>query len=337
MPKRIGLAIVVLVSTLVLRLERAGAAEPLAVVDGEVITADEVEAAIAPQLHRLEEQMYRLKRQKLEALITDRLLAREASRRNLTVAALIDAEVTAKAAPVTEEDVENFRQANKERLRGDDARQRERIRSHLQQRNLIAQREAFVQSLRSRAKVVVHLPAPPIFRAAVSGEGDRTRGGAGAPVTIVEFSDFECPFCKRAQPVLTQVLARYGNRVKLIYRDFPLEREHPLARPAAEAARCAHDQGKFWNYHDLLYANAPKLTPADLRGYAQNVGLDLGAFEQCLTSRRHSAAIDRDVDEGRHLGVDGTPGFFINGRPLRGAQPLEVFVGIIDEELARTH
>jgi protein-disulfide isomerase len=161
------------------------------------------------------------------------------------------------------------------------------------------------------------------------------RGPAGATVTIVEFSDFHCPFCRRAQPTLSELLTRYGDRVKLVYRDFPIDQLHPQARLASEAARCAHEQGRFWPYHDLLYANAPKASPDDLKSYARTTGLELASFEQCLSSGKHRTAVQNDIEEGARVGVTGTPTFFINGRQLGGAQPLERFVEVIEEELAR--
>ncbi len=173
------------------------AGEPLAEVDGEAIAAEEVEKAIAAQLSKLEEQIYNLKRQKLEALIAERLLTQEAAKRGTTIQALLDAEVTTKVALVTEQEIETFYQANKARLKGDEATVREQIRAHLQKQKLAAQREAFVQSLRSQATVVVHLNAPAVFRAEVSVDGAPFKGSGTAPVTIVEFSDFHCPFCKR--------------------------------------------------------------------------------------------------------------------------------------------
>jgi protein-disulfide isomerase len=123
--------------------------------------------------------------------------------------------------------------------------------------------------------------------------------------------------------------------VRLVYRDFPIDGLHPQARRAAEAARCAHDQGKFWEYHDVLFTQAPKATPDDLGRYAAQVGLDRAAFDRCLTERAHRATVERDLDEGRRLGITGTPAFFINGRALIGAQPLEAFVRVVEEELAR--
>ncbi len=309
--------------------------EPLAEVDGVAITAGEVEQAIGAPLRTLEEQVYNLKRQKLEALIADRLLAQEAAKRGLTVQGLLDAEVTAKVAAVTDQEVENFYQVNKAQIKGEEASAREQIRAYLLNQRVMAQRQAYVQSLRSQAKIVVHLEAPPIFRVELSVDGAPFKGPVAAPVTLVEFTDFHCPFCKQVQRTLDQLLAKYDGKVKLVYRDFPIDQLHPQARRAHEAARCAHEQGKFWPYHDLLYANAPKASPDDLKQYAGEVGLDLPAFEQCLGSRKYQAAIQTDIDEGSRAGVTGTPAFFINGRLLSGAQPLDSFVPLIEQELAR--
>jgi protein-disulfide isomerase len=279
--------------------------------------------------------MYDLKRRELEALIAQRLLAQEAAKRGTSVAALLDAEVTAKVGLVTQQEIEAFYQANKARLPGDEAAARERVRAFLQQQKLAAQRERFVGSLRSQAKVLVRLQPLPVVRLDVSIDGAPFRGPDGAPVTLVEFSDFHCPFCKQVQATLIQVLARFPGKVRLAYRDFPIDSLHPQARRAAEAARCAQDQGKFWDYHDLLFANAPNTTPEELTRYAQQVGLDLTKFERCLSDGVHRAAVQRDLDEGIRLGITGTPTFFVNGRPLSGAQPLEAFARVIEEELAR--
>jgi len=167
-------------------------------------------------------------------------------------------------------------------------------------------------------------------------EGAPSKGPAAALVTIVEFSDFHCPYCRTVVPTIAQVLARYPDKVRLVYRDFPLDGLHPGARRASEAARCAGDQGKFWAYHDLIYAAEPDSSPEQLKRFAQQAGLDVGAFEGCLASGKHRPAVQQDVDEGIRLGVEGTPAFFINGRMLAGAQPLEAFVRIIDDELEST-
>ena len=312
---------------------QAGMPAPLAEVEGEAITAEDLERALGAKLRKLEEQIYDLKRSQLDTLIADRLLAQEAAKRGTSVAALLDAEVTAKVGLVTEQEVEKFYRANKARLRGEEAAVREQIRTHLQQQTLAAQSARFVETLRSQAKIVDRLQAPPVVRVEVPIDGAPVRGLATAPVTLVEFSDFHCPFCKQVQSTLKQLLERYPGKVKLVYRDFPIDSLHPEARRAAEAARCAQDQGKFWEYHDLLFAGPPRAAPEDLERYAGQVGLDLAAFGRCLSGGVHRAAVQRDLDEGARLGVAGTPGFFINGRPLSGAQPFEVFVRVIEEEL----
>jgi protein-disulfide isomerase len=237
---------------------------------------------------------------------------------------------------VTDEDVDSFYQANRARLKkGDEAEVRARIREYLQNQKLSTRRQAYLQSLRSQARVVVHLKAPPVVRVEVGVGGAPFRGPAAAPVTIVEFSDFQCPYCKQVVPTLAQLLSRYGERVKLVFRDFPIDSLHPQARKAAEAARCAHDQGKFWEYHDALFAGSPNASAEQLKTYAQQVGLDVPSFERCLGSRTHTAAVQKDVEEGTRLGVTGTPAFFVNGELLSGAQPLERFVQVIERELAR--
>ena len=311
------------------------ASESLAEINGETITTEELNRALGARLSQLEEQLYNLKSKELDALIAQRLLAQEAAKRRVSVPALLDAEVTAKVGLVTEKEIEDFYQANKARIRGDEAATRQKIRVFLQQQKLTAQRELFVQSLRSQGKVVVHLQPPPVIRVDVAVDSAPVRGATEAPVTLVEFSDFECPFCKQTQATLKQLLDRYPGKLRLAYRDFPLETVHPQARRAAEATRCARDQGKFWDYHDILFTEAPKLAPDDLKRYAAQVGLDVIKFEDCLAHGVHKAAVQQDIDDGNRLGITGTPAFFINGRPLQGAQPLEAFTRLIEDELTR--
>jgi len=313
----------------------AAADEPLAEVDGVAISAEEVEKNLAAQLSKLYEQIYELKREKVEELIDEKLLEKEAAKRGLSTTALLDAEVTAKTGLVTEQEIENFYQANKGRLKGEESKLREQIRSHLQNQKLGARREAFLQTLRSQAKIVMNLKPPPVLRVDIKVEGAPSKGKAKAPVTIVEFSDFHCPFCRRVLPTLDQIESRYGDKVRLVFRDFPIDNLHPGARKGHEAARCANEQGRFWPYHDKLFANAPKASSEDLNGYAKEVGLDVAAFEQCLNSGKYRAAVQQDIEEGKRVGVTGTPAFFINGRLIAGAQPLNVFTRVIDDELAR--
>jgi protein-disulfide isomerase len=197
------------------------------------------------------------------------------------------------------------------------------------------QRQTYVQGLRGQAKVTVLLEEPTSARYEVSGDRGFTRGTKDAPVTIVEFSDFQCPFCKTANATIKQVLDKYPGKVRLVFRDYPLATLHPQAPKAHEAARCAADQGKFWEYHDLLFDRSPRMAPADLKQYAQELKLETAAFAQCLDSGKYAAEVDKDFQEGVGLGLTGTPSFFINGRQLVGAQPLAAFQKIVDGELAK--
>lgn len=155
-------------------------------------------------------------------------------------------------------------------------------------------------------------------------------GPADARIVIIEYSDFQCPYCKMfMENTYARLRQMYSDQVRFIYRDFPLDSIHPRARPAAEAAQCAHEQGKFWEYHDLLFANQQALETSDLKRYAQQLGLDMDQFNTCVDTRKYQASVEADVQAGLRQNVTGTPTFFINGQALVGAQPLEAFQAVI--------
>jgi len=301
-------------------------------VNGERISLQDLKQASGEQLAMLEDQAYRLKQQKLEQMIGDRLLAREAGRRKVSVESLIETEVTSKAAAVTAEEIHRVYELNKNQLQKPEPEVTDQIRTLLHDQKVAIRREEFVKSLQSLAKVSIFLVPPDPFRSDVGAEGP-SRGAADAPVTIVEFEDFQCPFCKKAQGTLEQVLLRYKDKVRVVHRDFPLQPLHPASQKAHEAARCAEEQGKFWEYRDLLYKNAPAAAPEQLNDYASRTGMDVTAFKQCLDSGKFKLVVQKDETEGNRLGVQGTPAFFINGRLLSGAQPENEFARVIDEEL----
>src|SRR5690606_33679731 len=176
--------------------------------------------------------------------------------------------------------------------------------------------EEFLGGLRASAGFE-SLLEPPRFE--ITGEGP-TRGPADAPITLVEFSDYQCPYCKSAEKVVAEVLERYPTQVRLVFRHFPLVNIHPQARGAAEAAACAAEQGKFWEYHAVLFENSPKLAVTDLRSYANRVELDRPAFDACVAEERHAAQIEADVEMGQQSGVAGTPAFNVNGLPVTGGR-----------------
>ena len=305
----------------------------IAEVEGQKITSEELEKSISGELRNLQEQIYNLKHQKLENMINDRLLTLEANRRNISVAELLDTEVTRKVTLVTEQEVDAFYEANKANIK-DGPQIRVQIRQFLQNQRLGAEREKFLQTLRAKSNVVVHLQPPPVNRVQVNTDGAPVLGDEKAPVTIVKFEDFQCPFCRQAQPTFKALEARYDKKIKVVHRDFPIDSIHPLARRAAEAARCANAQGQFWKYHDKLYSVPLSTDPNQLSALAKETGLDVAAFDTCLSSGQFKATVQKDFEQGQQLGITGTPAFFINGRLLIGAQPVEAFAKIIDEELA---
>jgi protein-disulfide isomerase len=311
----------------------AGGTDTVAIIDGEPVTRAALDEAVAPQIAKLDEQAYDLRRQQLESIISDRLVAAEAKRRGITPDALIAQEVTAKVPAVTTEDVDKFVAANRSRIRQDPSTILPQIKAYLQNQRTTERHDAFLAELKAKAKVEVLLKAPLRYRASIDLTDVPVRGPANAPVTIVEFSDFHCPYCRSVQATLTQVLAKYPTQVRLIYKHFPLDDRHPQARRVAEASWCAQRQNKFWEFHDAVYANQPDGSESTISGLATKTGLDMKAFGECLSSGKATSIVQTQIDEGGHYGVDGTPGFFVNGRFLSGAVPLATFTQIVDEEL----
>jgi len=306
--------------------------QPVAEVDGDKISSQDLTEASGAQLARLEDQTYRLKKQKLQEMIENRLLTHEAHRRNISLESLINAEITSKVGDVTPQEIDKLYELNKSQMRKPESEVEGQLRSLLRDQHLAARRHEFAKTLQASAKVTIYLDPPLPFRATVGVDGP-SRGAADALVTIVEFEDFQCPFCKKAQDTLQQVLLRYKDKVRVVHRDFPLQSLHPASWKAHEAGRCAEEQGKFWEYRDLLYKNAPAANPEQLIAYASQLGLDSTDFRKCLDSSKFKAVVQRDEGEANRLGIQGTPAFFINGQLLSGAQPESEFARIIDDEL----
>lgn len=307
----------------------------IAEVDDRAILTSDLQKYAGRELSIQRENLYKLEKQKLEEYISAFLLTQEAKKRGVSVEAVLDQEVNSKILPVGDDEIDVFYKSNKARIAVDLDKAREQIRGYLHNQKIEAQKALFFKSLRSKAKVVTYLKPPSVFRVELSVAGEPFRGSEKARVTVVKFEDFLCPFCKQAQPTFNELLSRYNGEVRLVHKDLPLESLHPQARQAAEAARCAYEQGKFWEYHDKLYANSPKATADDLKSYAKDVGLNVDSFDRCFASGKYKAVVQQDLNEGAQLGLTGTPTFFINGREISGNQPLEAFEAIIDEELAR--
>jgi protein-disulfide isomerase len=309
--------------------------EKLAEVDGTVITRAEVDRTAGKSLSILRQQLYQLERQKLDEYIGATLLTREAKDRGISASTLLEQEVNKKIPPVSEDEIRDFYDKHKDRLRVEYDKVHDQIRDHLREQKIEAQKNTYIKSLRSNAKIRMYLKPPPIYRAEVAYTGAPIRGAEKAAVTIVKFEDFQCPFCKTVQPTVKDLLKKYDGKVRVVHKDLPLDAIHPQARPAAEAARCAGEQGKFWEYHDKLYADSSKLGVEELKSAAKDVGVNVPSFEQCFASGKYRGAVQKDLNDGAQLGITGTPTFFINGRELSGAQPVEAFAALIDEELSQ--
>jgi protein-disulfide isomerase len=207
------------------------------------------------------------------------------------------------------------------------------IRSYLEESRRNDARQAFIDTLVANAAddVAIQLQ-PPRYEVPVSGN-EEWFGAESAPLTVVEYSDFQCPFCKRAAPDLRKLVDVYPAAVRVVWHHFPLP-GHPEARGAAEAAACAGEQQAFWEYHDQLFANQDSLEPPDLRRYAEDVGIDVSQFDACVDSHRYESTVTEDMAGGSRLGISATPAVFINGRLIVGAVGYDAYKRVIDEELA---
>ncbi|MBI3651228.1 MAG: thioredoxin domain-containing protein [Acidobacteria bacterium] len=287
-----------------------------ATLNGEKITSGDVEDALRPLIFEAQEQIYELKKAQLDVRINDLLLEQEAAKRKITTKALLDQEVITKIRKPTEAEARKFYDDNTEKIAGTFAESKDKIIEYLTQQEQQKSEDAFAESLRKTANIEMNLrePDPPVLSIAID---DRpTRGGANAAVTIVEFTDFQCPACGRTQPILDEVVNEYGDRVKFVVRDFPLEM-HAYAMKAAEAAEAAREQGKFWEYAAVLFKNQEHLEIENLLQYASQLGLDMKKFQEALSSGKFADKVQRDVEDGVRLGINATPTVFINGKRLR--------------------
>jgi protein-disulfide isomerase len=307
--------------------------DAVAEVAGKKVTLAELEESIAPQLQQLDRQRQQMLEQALGRLVEEKLFEAEAAARGVTKDALLQTEVLAKAGEVTDADVAQWYEANKARIGNRPLDQlAPQIKSFLTQQKSQGVREEFVAGLRAKhgARMIMD-----VARVEVAvGDNSPAKGPATAPITIVEFSDFECPFCGRINPSIAEAVQTYGDHLRIVFRQFPLN-IHPRAQKAAEASLCANEQGKFWQMHDLMFAEQKKLEIADLKAKAGSLGVDQAKFDQCLDSGKFAAQVAADMSEGMKAGVTGTPALFINGRFINGAVPFAELQRVIDDELAR--
>ena len=303
-------------------------AATVAEVNGQKLTRAELVQKQAAKLLQARYQYYFAEREALDQLIDGRLLEIEARRENLSVEQLLQQEVTSKVKDPTELQLQVYYEGmhTKEPF----AAIRGKILDSARQVRQTKARDAYLQTLRDRAGVRIAL-VPPEAEAALNNAP--RRGPQDAPVVIVEFADYECPYCQRIHPELKKLQVEFAGKVSLAFKDFPLPM-HPHAEKAAEAARCAEEQGQFWNFHDMLFENHQKLELAQLKEYASALKLDAARFDQCLDAGEQAALVQKDIVQGQLLGLTGTPSFFINGHFLSGAVKYSTLREIVAQQLA---
>ncbi len=316
---------------------QADATAEVARVGDIVVTLGDVDAAwnendAASQLRMLQ-QLYDARRRVLDFVIGNHLIDREAIARGVSRDELLAQELPPRTLPITDEEVDRVYERNRDALGGrilEDVQSE--IEAAIERQRQTQALQQFMADLRGECDDVVLALDPPRQRVEILPD-DPTRGPVDAPIVLVEFSDFQCPFCQRATGTLVELIDRYEDQIQFVYKDYPLP-SHPEAFKAAEAGNCAHEQGMFWEFHDKMFGSQDALDVPSLNTYASELGLDAAAFSTCLEEGRYTQRVQQDLQIGQLYGVSSTPTVFINGRPVLGAVPIETFDQIIREELA---
>ncbi|AKU91343.1 thioredoxin domain-containing protein [Vulgatibacter incomptus] len=310
----------------------------VATIGDKKITLGDLDKSIRGKLSTLErehrQKLHELRQGSLEGMVAKQLMEAEAKKRGMSEEDMLRAEVEGKTAAPSDEEIRAFydQNAGAPGLPPFD-QAKERIGQFLTAQKQQKAVMDFLDKLKTDAKVEITLAEPEAPAVHVEAIGP-SRGAKDAPVTIVEFSDFECPFCSRANATLTQVEEAYAGKVRVVFRDYPLP-FHASAQKAAEAGHCADEQGKFWELHDKMFGNQRALGVDELKGYAKELGLDSAKFDACLDGGKMAEKVSANAEAGEEAGVTGTPAFFINGKLLSGALPFDEFKKVIDAELAK--
>jgi len=312
--------------------------EQVAVIDGQPITYGDVEKSSGGKLKQAEVKaltdLYAARKGAIDEMLTKRLLEEEAKSKGKTLDQWYQTDFLQSLPPPSEAELKQLYEQHKNEVGGQSYEQvHDRLVQFVKQQKSRDQLTGFIDQLKQKHGVQVTLAPPNLPRVEVAAKGP-SRGPDNATVTIVEFSDFQCPYCGRVYPTVEKLMKDYDGKVRLVFRHFPLS-FHPNAEKAAEAAACAQDQGKFWQMHDKMFTNQQKLAVDDLKTFAKDLGLDQGKFDKCLDSGEKAAMVSADEKDGESAGVSGTPAFFINGIFINGAVPYEEFKETVDRELKR--
>lgn len=303
----------------------------------QIVTEERLAQMIGHRLFELEKEIYRLKRDRLEQMIVDRVLQEEANARGIPLEQLLNEEVLPNVTPVTDEEVDDYYLANRAKLKdwkGSMEDLKVRIRGFLEQERRLNGLVKYARTLEPKYGVVVYLEEPRIPLMDVRIDGNYSTGRSNALVTVVEFSDYQCPVCRSVHTVARRLKDHYREQVRWVFKDYPL-RKHRNSRMTAEAARCAGEQGKFWEYQDILFSSREEFNPESLERFAVDLGLSGELFQECLSSGKFGEAVQKDLQEAERLGLDRTPSFIVNGRLMTGGLSFEQFEEVINEELGK--
>lgn len=302
---------------------------------GEEVSYDEVMSGHEGEIYELEMKLHELKVSKVKEYALNQFIQNDKRSKGMSNEEFLDKYVLSEIK-ISDSEINAFAKERKIPQENLNAELKGRIEKFLAIEKKKGAVEEWMQKQAASKPVEIYLPKPqrPVFDVKV---GDSPwMGGADAKVTIVEFSDFQCPFCAKGAEIIAQLKEKYGKKIKVVFKNFPLP-FHTQAKQAAVAGLCAHEQGKekFWDMHDKMFADQTKLDRGSLIETAKSIGLDETKFTSCLDSNKYLSKVEADMNHGQEVGVQSTPTFFVNGMLVNGAQPVEVFSEIIDEELKK--
>lgn len=300
---------------------------------GVNVSEQELMEGSESSFYKLEKELYDLKLSKIRTLMVEKIMKADPKGKGLTNDQYFDRFIGSQIN-IKAEDIEKFivdKKIPKEHI---NPQIRQKIQEHLKSQQGEQALEKWLSGKLAGKPIEIFLekPQPPVFR--INTEDSPSLGNENAKVTIVEFSDFQCPFCARGAERIHELKKKYGNKVRFVFKHFPLP-FHKHAEKASVASLCAHEQNKgaFWKMHDLMFENQSKLGEADLVEHGKTLGLDKEKFQACLSSMKYLSKVQKDMEEGKKLGINSTPTFFVNGKIINGAQPVSVFSELIEEDL----
>ncbi len=308
--------------------------EIVAKINGKEITEEMLIGDAKMDFFELKKREYDLRKERLKKLMTEELIGSEAKKANLSNDEFIDKKVVKGEIKISDADFNKFVKERQIPEKQINPQIKERILAFMKGQKRQDMIDAYVNGLTKSNPVEVYFQKPKMDVKVEVG-GSPAFGSEKAAVTIVEYSDFQCPYCARGAQTVQEIKKKYGNKVRVAFKHFPLPM-HPDARPASEASMCVNEQGsdKFWKFHDILFVDQKKMSAADLEAHAKASGADVAKFKECVASKKYADFIQKDMDAGEKIGVRSTPTFFVNGQMVAGALPFNDFAEMIDEELA---